>query len=244
MKVLGRVVAMMLGQIVVSGPLVLKEQPDVYKGVAAMPQVVSGVTPEVAAKMNAAFKRLDARVGAAAADCRKQFLEQQHKRGDDAWTRGVEVTMRGPRYLSVMATDSYDCGGPYPNDGLLLPIVYDLNTGGAVNWLKLLPPGASSGLDSAGDGSKVGAVIWPVLTKMASAQAEKDCKEAFATADAVSFVLWLDARQGAVEAQPFSFPHAEAACADSVEIPVAQARKMGFNGEMLDALEAAHQLQP
>lgn len=221
--------------------VVLRAQKDVYPGVGAMPRVVAGqgVTAAVAAKMNVAFAKLDMRVAAAAADCRKSYREQQHKGAKDAWTRSVQVTMRGPRYLSLVATDSYDCGGPYPNDGLILPLVYDLTTGGAVNWLTLMPPGPKSGIDSAGDGSTIGAVQWTLLTDMARKDAQPECREAFASGDEVSFVIWLDAKAGAVEAQPSSFPHAEAACADAVEIPVAEARAMGFKAELVDALAAA-----
>ena len=219
----------------------LRMQKNLYPGVGAMPRVTAGggVTAAVAAKMNAAFAKLDVRVAGAAADCRKSYREQVHKSGKDAWTRSVQVTMRGPRYLSLVATDSYDCGGAYPNDGLILPLVYDLTTGGAVNWLTLMPPGPKSGIDSAGDGSVIGAVQWKVLTDMARKDAQPECRDAFATEDEVSFVLWLDARAGAVEAQPSSFPHAEAGCADAVEIPVAEARTMGFKAELVDALAAA-----
>ena len=222
----------------------LRTPRELYPGVAAMPRVIAGrgVTAAVAAKMNLAFGKLDARVAGAAADCRKSYREQQHKVAKDAWTRSVQVTMRGPRYLSIVATDSYDCGGLYPNDGLVLPLVYDLTTGGAVNWLTLMPPGPKSGIDSAGDGSTIGAVQWKVLTDMARKDAAPECREAFATADEVSFVLWLDAKAGAIEVQPSSFPHAEAICAEAVEIPVAEARAMGFKAELVDALAAAGKL--
>ncbi len=244
MKSLGLVLAMVVGQsVVAAGPVELKPQPEVAKNVEAMPQVVGGVEPEPAAKINAAFKRLDAKVAVAARDCRKGAEALVHQPVEDAWDRGVEVTMRGPRYLSVMIDDSLTCGGPHPDVGTL-PIVYDLNTGGTVNWLKLLPAGARSGVDDAADGNKIGAVVWPVLTAMERKGAEGDCREFFATEQALPFVLWLDAKAGAIEAMPSSVPHVLLPCLGPVVIPVAQARKMGgFNKEMLDALEAAHGLQ-
>jgi hypothetical protein len=221
---------------VLAGPVVLRHLPPVAHGVEAMPEVVAGagVTAEVAAKINAALRRVDAKVRVAARQCTGK---------DREWTRSVDVTMLGPRYLSVTAADELDCGGPHPDEAFL-PLVYDLNTGGTVNWLKLLPPGVSGGVDDAADGSKVGAVIWPALTAMARTQAEADCKDAFDRADAVPFVLWLDAKAGAIEAAPDGFPHALAPCEVPVVITVAQARKMGgFSAELLDALEAAHGLQ-
>ena len=235
---------------VLEGPLNLTHLPRVARGVDAMPVVLAGpaATPEVAAKINAALRRLDDKVHTAAEACNgtkpqagSPLIVQE--KGTQNWSRTVQVTMRGPRYLSVTATDDFYCGGAHP-DGSFLPLVYDLRTGGTVNWLKLLPPGATSGIDDAADGNKVGAVIWPALTALARTHATKDCKNVFDASDAVPFVLWLDARSGSVMAQPGSFPHAVSTCAEAVSISSDQAKAIGgFNEELLDALDAAHKLQ-
>ena len=248
MTMRGLIVALMAGMAgvpQVAGPVVLAPVAEVAHGVAAFPRIAGGVDAGVTAKVNAGLKRLDVSVAAAALDCRKSFREQTKKSGSDAWTRTVEVTMRGPRYVSYLATDSYFCGGMYPNDGIVLPLVYDLTTGIPVDWLKYLPAGAKGALSNSGDGAKTGVVMWPVLSAMAKRQADdKDCKEAYGEdGEPVQFALWLDARAGAVEAQAVSFPHAMAACADVVTIPADAARKMGFGAELVDALEAAKKLQ-
>ena len=73
------------------------------------------------------------------------------KRAD--WSRKVSVTMQGPRYVSFVASDDYYCGGAYP-DTSTVALVFDLNTGGSVDWTKLLPELAQrTGADTAGDGS-------------------------------------------------------------------------------------------
>ncbi len=234
------------GAPVARGPVTLRVVPAPYREIASLPRLVPGgeVTPAVADKVNAALKKLDVSAAAAALDCRKSYREQQHKTDFADWNRTIDVTMRGPRFLSMVATDSFFCGGMYPNDGIILPLVYDLTTGSPVNWLKYLPAGAKSDLGNSADGAKMGVVVWPVLAALARKDAEKDCQQAFDdSGEAVQFALWLDVRQGAIEAQPVSFPHAMAACADAVEIDIAAARRMGFAAELVDALEAGQRLQ-
>lgn len=229
----------------VFGPLKVVTQPVVARGVAAMPKVLAGpvLSADLAAKINSASRRLDKRVGVAAMDCRLSTRKLQHKGGSEAWVRGVEVTMRGPRYFSVVASDSYQCGFSYPNDGVLLPLVYDLATGSPVNWLKLLPDGATGIVDDAADGTRVGAVIWPVLTAMAKANATAGCRDAYGGEGQVSFVLWLDAKRGMIQAQPVNLPHVISACAQAVELSPATARELGMKSELIEALQQAHFLQ-
>ncbi len=212
-------------------------------GVASFPLVVAGpgVTAPIAAKINAALTSLDVKVATAASDCRQDFREQQpEKSSRDAWQREVDVTMRGPRFLSLLARDSYYCGGMYPNDGLLLPLVYDLKSGRPVDWLTLLPTGVSAVLDTAADGSRVGVVVWPWLRHRAISEADGECKSAFADSAEVTFGLWLDAKKDALMAQPLNLPHVEAACAHTISIPVDEASRIGLAKELMESLRTAH----
>jgi hypothetical protein len=190
---------------------------------------------------NAALNSLNAKVAAVASDCRHDFREQQPgKPGRDVWQREVDITMRGPRFLSLLATDSYYCGGMSPNDGLLLPLVYDLKSGRPVDWLTLLPTGAKAVLDTAADGSRVGVVVWPWLRRRAIHNADGECKSAFTDFAEVTFGLWLDAKKGALMAQPSGFPHAEAACAETISISVDEAARIGVAKELVESLKSAH----
>ena len=156
------------------------------------------------------------------------------------WSRSVQVTMRGPRFLSLVAIDSYvNCGGAHPESNTMA-MVFDITTGTPVNWPAMLAksPGASSFVDSVADGSKVGALILPSLAKIYAAQAGADCKEAFQ--DPQSFLIWPDAKQGTLVVQAFDLPHVVQACAEPLNLTIAQARELGFNETLLTAIEQAH----
>lgn len=222
-----------------NGPFQVTRPPDLMAGLQAMPLVAAegGVSVAVAGRINAAQKRVDDKLKSAVLRC----LPRQ--RTGKEWTRRIEIVMKGPRYVSVVAYDDFACGG-LREHAAILPLVYDAATGGTVNWLKLLPPGAESGVDDTADGNRVGAVIWPALTQLARQQANQGCVDAFASGSEVTFVLWLDAVSGSIKAKPNSFPQAQASCALPVAITVAEARTMGgFNQDMLNALETAHRLQ-
>ena len=227
----------------VKGPASLHAMAPIGKGVAAFPRLeaMGDVTAPAAAKVNASLARLDLSVARAAAECRKDARRSPNKEAGDLWSRTVDVTMRGPRFLSLLASDSFSCGAAYPNDGIVLALVYDLSTGSPVNWLNYLPAGAKSDLSDTADGAKMGVVIWPALSARARKEASADCKDSFAEDAEVQFVLWLDAKTGKVVAQPSSFPHVMAACANTVELSVSEARQMGMHGAVLDALAAVTQ---
>ncbi len=228
----------------VAGPVKLVAQPDVLRGaVEAFPRVLPGpgVSDAVSAKINAALTRANARARKAALDCRTSFREAQGKADPRAWRRSVSVTMRGPEFLALMATDSYYCGGPYPNDGLQMPLVYDLTTGSPVNWLKLLPPSVKATPGNAADGSNTGAVNWPAVTALAKKQAQPECAEAYK--ENPDFALNLDARSGTLALTPSDFPHVIQACADSVDLTGDDLRKLHVAPRLIDALHTAHALQ-
>lgn len=229
-----------------AGPVELQRQPDVIRGVVeAFPHLVAGpaVTATSAEKINAALVRADGRVKSAALDCQASFKEQQHKTSRDAWQRTITVSMLGPHFVSFTALDSYYCGGPYPNDGLEMPLVYDLVTGSPVNWVKLLPAGTKGVLSNGADGTKTGEIVWPAIRKVAMRDADADCKEAWDSYPEMTFSISLDAKQGAVVLQPTSFPHAMQACADDVLLDAARLRALKAAPELIEAVEAAHRLQ-
>ena len=224
-----------------NGAFVVQASPALYAGVAAFPRVIAGegATPEVAARLNAALAGQDARVAGAAASCRKTAQKAKRQAEPKAWQRTVEVTMAGPRYLSLLATDADSCGQTPPHSGAVLPLVYDLATGVTVNWEKLMPAGVRASVATGEDGTRLGVVEWPVLQARAMRDATAECRELIRENGILDFALWLDGTQGAMVAETVSFPNAGAGCEVPLTLTTAEMRQMGFAKDLVDALEIA-----
>jgi hypothetical protein len=216
-------------------PVVLKPSALVAKDVAAFPRLAA--SDAVAQKINQALARRDAQVKSTARDC-----------PGGGWSRSVSVAMRGPRYLALVARDSWDCGGAHP-DAAALVLVYDLSTGSPVNWARLLPPGIiqAATLDTAGDGTPIGVIQskalqdYYVKARISNQKdpLDPDCKDVV-TDPALKFNLWPDAAAGGLALEPEGLPHVVLACGDSVVVPLADLRKMGVQAGLVDAIETAH----
>ncbi|MGC2110181.1 MAG: hypothetical protein WA655_11740 [Candidatus Korobacteraceae bacterium] len=191
-------------------------------------------------RINATLTRLNQRLAQAVKDCDKQVGDTT---GDnttsDDWSRTVEMTMTGPHFLSLVASDEVFCGGAHP-DSRRTALVFDMNTGAPVDWTKLVAAsaGASAYTDTATDGSTIGALVLPALQTRNVAAANADCKDVFQ--DPQSFLLWPDAKSGMLVAEPFDLPHAVAACAQQLKLTMPQARQLGFSESLLSAIEEAH----
>lgn len=229
----------------VAGPVLFQPQPaSTDRAVARLPVVRPGpaLTPKNAAAINAALRREDARVLSAAAECRASLREQTGRGSQDAWRRSVSIGMAGPRFLAIDLTDNYFCGGAYPSDGQT-SLVFDLTTGKPVNWLAIFPPGARGRLNTAGDGATLGLVAWPELTRRAAAEAQPECREAFAETDYSGFSITLDARAGTLVATPAEFPHVIQACAEPIRLTAAELQRLRFSPALTNALISARRQQ-
>ncbi len=206
-----------------------------------MPKVVANaaVSPAVATRINAALHREDVRAIQAARECHASYQGFEKENAGGTWMRSVSVTMVGPRYLAYQVSDSYYCGGPYPNDGLRSDFVYDLATGVPVNWLRLFPKGATAKAGMSAAGATLGVVAWSELTKRAVAAAEPECREVFTEAGDTSFSIGLDGTTGSLTAVPVDFPHVIQACAEEVVLDGAALRRLGFAPELREALAKA-----
>ncbi len=148
------------------------------------------------------------------------------------WSRTIEVTMEGPRFLSLVVSDETFCGGPHPN-GEVIAMVFDMTTGAPVDWTKMVAKSAGASANSA-----VGTLVLPALQKMNLAAADADCKDVFQ--DPQPFQMWPDAKRGTLVAQPCDLPHAVQACANKIDLTMDEARKLGFDESLLTAIEQAH----
>jgi hypothetical protein len=229
-----------------AGTFQLEPVKQLRKDVDLWPLIVQPRNP-AGQRVNATLTQLNRRVAQAVKQCDADALAWSKQMGEttkgndttSAWSRKVQVTMAGPQFLSLVASDEAFCGGAHPNSDQMA-LVFDMSTGAPVNWTALVAKstGASSYTDTIMDGSTVGALILPALQKMNIAAADASCKDAFA--DPQSFLLWPDAKSDTLVAQPFDLPQAVQACAQEIHLTIEQARNLGFSESLLSAIEQAH----
>ncbi|MGB6973044.1 MAG: hypothetical protein WBD67_00015 [Terracidiphilus sp.] len=157
----------------------------------------------------------------------------------DDWSRKVEVTMTGPRFVSMVATDDWFCGGVHP-DWDRTVLLFDLATGRIAEWSNLIKKTAGWSLysESTAVGSVAEGIILPELKVLSIENAVMDCKDVYNASQA--YLLWPDAKKGVLVAWPWGVPHAGQACAENIALTTAQARAMGFSEVFLQAIEQAH----
>jgi len=211
--------------------LALASMPQLKKGIDAMPELASATTP-AAQKINATMKSLDGTALSMLKDCK-------------SYQRSVQPTMLGPGYLSVWVNESWECGA-YPNVSISVK-VFDLNTGDAVDWKKLVSsPGVKSYSDSGADGKQGAplALVDPALMKMYLKDPDNagDCQGAYGDANTQSFIVWPEAKTGTLKVEAFDLPHVTQACANDMTLTMDQAQKLGFNADFLKTVAAAHAL--
>src|ERR1035438_9762161 len=123
------------------------------KGVDAWPPIVNPANP-AEQKVNATLTRLNVRLQKALSECDASSLEDMKGAGRpqkewaaavaEDWSRKVVVTMDGPRFLSLVATDEYvNCGGAHP-DSDTMAMVFDMTTGTPVSWPAMVAKSAGA----------------------------------------------------------------------------------------------------
>jgi hypothetical protein len=214
-------------------PVRLKRSPPVAKGIASMPRIMANNGDHVATRINRALAIASQISGC---DCRKGY-----------WHRTVAVTMRGPRYLSLLAYDDWYCGGAYP-DTDQVALVFNLAIGAPPDWQALFPAGfvEASGAGPGGNEStpvSVGSsALWKLYNERAAALPnDKECSDVLKDPPDANLMLWPDAEGDGLAMQPSSFPHVVKACGAPITIPTSELRQLGVDGEFLAALHEAHQ---
>lgn len=229
------------------GLVTLKQQPPLGDEIAAFPRVEPNATVSaaIAAKINASLARWDKQMLADARDCAKAEKESRPDDGESGdWSRTVSVTMQGPRYLSLLAEDAYDCGGAHPEDDRLA-LVYDVTTGEPVDWKQLLPAAAQEDKIRIPHSPTVVLVKWPLLLKKEQEEASgsEDCGDVYTTRDDIEFTLWLDADEGGVMFAPAGLSHIDSAlCGTTLSLSAAEARRLGVAPDVVNALQEAKQM--
>ena len=205
-------------------------------GVDLWPQITA---PSNAAtrKVNAVLRQMNHDVVEAVRQCDDDWATFQKatgtkKRGAERgdWEQKIKVTMNGPRFLSFTATDSNYCGGAYPNMDRLA-FVFDMQSGEFVDWTKFIS-------ESAGVARSDHVFAFPALQEINSHSAVGDCKNAFEGEQ--YFLIWPDARRDALVALATGLPHVIQGCAEEIVLSMERARQIGFDEEVLHAIDEAH----
>ena len=223
---LGAVLLLPINWSVAQKPLKMVRRPEIRKGVAALPRISAPNTAE--AKINAALDRQDLWVRKAAEACSEP---------DMFWKRVVEVTKSGPALLSVLVSDSADCGGVHPFDEAF-PLVYDLRTGDAVRWVKVFPKGRVEEVKSrSSDG-----MPWITIRSkrlqalyVAMYKSHGDCSIEV-VAEVTEFHLYPDEKANALKIFPAGLPQVAHACASSVALGAKELQTLGFSQQWQDAI--------
>jgi hypothetical protein len=214
------------------------------RGLALWPPIASPATP-AEERINGILAGLNQKLRQDVQACDANFLQS---RADDlastkgekgAWERTVRVTMHGPRYLSMVADDvAIVCDNSYPNH-YVYPLVFDLQTGSLVGWASLM-----GRLDSPPDASQCPEVCSndtidsPKLDEMSRKATSGECKRVFDSAQ--DYQVWPDAKRGALVALATGLPHVIQGCAMELSLSANEARGLGFDEGLLEALEEAH----
>lgn len=218
----------------------LRDVPDIHEGIEAFPRVVPNQTVEtaIAAKINESLNRFDMQARKDWRDC----LASAHENAD--WTRHIQVTMRGPAYLSFLADETYDCGNAHPED-MQTALVYDLRNGLPVNWGTLLPPAAKGEIIRASGQLPIGVVHWPSMVQRAKQQSMQgdggsDCEQAYRSSESITFNVYLNAADHALALSPNLGSHFDTAtCSTVVQIKPEEAERLGVAPSLVNALKTA-----
>ena len=218
----------------------LRPPPPLGKDIAAMPLIVDPAD-EAEQRINAALQRLDGKVRKSIADCRK------HAGENFDWSRAVDAPMRGPGFLSLVATDDAFCGGAHPFNAVTA-IVYDLRTGDPVDWTHLLPPSLTGKVELIGGADEVKTVTLSsprlyglFLAGYDATGADADCKEAVRSAGSFGppgMAAWLDGKRAGLVLH-VSLAHVFQSCEDREVVPLATLEAEGARPTLIEALEAA-----
>lgn len=225
-------------------PPSLRFQPELAKGIAAMPRL-TGETTAIRA-INAELAHMDGQVRAALPECVASGV------ADTYWQRFVDAPMMGPRFITVMASDDLYCGGNHP-DTARFAVSYDLLSGRRVDWASLLPPILVQPLEqttSAFDfeftvsrSPRLLAWLRDRISRDLAAEDQawwEDCKASYSDEAGLALMISIDAQHEGLAIDPINLPHAVQACGATEVMSVAELQRMEAAPTLIAAIQTAH----
>ncbi len=183
--------------------------------------------------INAALNAADHRLRGAVIDCAAQAHDDGASGSD--YDRTVTVAMAGPKFLSLVVSDSAFCGGIHPNFQTVA-FTFDLATGRTVDWVKLLPAPLIEATTTEGamDGATMGLVRSKLLVKL-----DTDPSEGCGMPEDAAFQLWPDAKERGIYFAWADPPYANENCGEPALLDVETLRRYGASPVLIQALTRA-----
>ena len=183
--------------------------------------------------INAALNAADHRLRGAVTDCAAQAHDNGASGSD--YDRTVTVAMAGPRFLSLVVSDSAFCGSIHPNFQTVA-FTFDLVTAKSVNWVKLLPAPLieTTTTEGAMDGAAMGLVRSKLLVKL-----DTDPSEVCGMPEDAAFQLWPDAKERGIYFAWADPPHANENCGEPALLDLETLRHYGASPVLIQALTRA-----
>jgi hypothetical protein len=159
--------------------------------------------------------------------------------GDNTQDVDAAVTYAAHDILSIFASLSFNCGGPYPTVGQNVSMTFDLETGKEVRFRALFRRDA--GLDDILKAVFPGPIQRAARLSASGAEDSDDCaKSTFMSLEnlrdsKLAFHLTPDR----IVVQPVDWPHAIEACAERVDTPYARLQKLVNPSGILSRVESA-----
>lgn len=223
------------------GKVRMEQVHELRKGLDLWPLIV---TPRTTAtqKINATLAEMNGRLRASVHRCDTHYRmwarnvaednrRSAHPHGD--WERKIQVTMVGPRYLSlVVEREVIFCGSAYPNNDNYA-FVFDLRDGNLVDpasWFSAEAP-VSTRKSATWEENSMLLLVDPALESMSRESAVAECRDAFS--QHWGYLIWPDARKQRIIALPAIEQHVLQGCSEKIELTAEQARRLGFRDALL-----------
>jgi hypothetical protein len=224
----------------------LTDRKQIRKGVDLWPLIVGPSTPPIQ-RANSLLIAMNATLDRELKDCDRDLASYANANNITLaelnpardWTRKVAVTMRGPRFISMVTEQTHVCNGSYPQNSFYA-IVLDMRTGKPIEEDVLLTDAEH---DLGAVNPRVDGIVFHEL-RMASLsavvvdRAKGGCKKDLNQA-ALSFWAWPDSATRLLMVRPSGIPHVIESCEVPIGLTVDEARRLGFGSELLDALRRA-----
>ena len=216
-------------------------------GLDAWPMIIASRNPAVD-RTNAIISAMNQGAAEALRDCddsyRLNFGLPESARVKADWDRRITVTMRGPRFIAMTATETSFCSRSYPSNDHAA-VVFDMTNGELLNWQKILAAVADASAMSGEsiDGATCSEIVMPSLSELAVGRANPECKRALEDSGELVFQIWPDAKRGQLMIKATGLPHVTQACEETIGLSMSEAKKLGFSREVLEAIEQAHRIE-